>query len=289
MHTIKITCDYCDKFFFRSLSRVNEARKFNWKQYCSSKCQYEAKISSISQKCGNPNCNKNVTRRLNQFKKSKSEKIFCSIVCSALFNNDKRKLFHQCPICNKKNYGGRKYCPECFNLRTNPKKIPNEIYKKTLIKRFNNFYKLNGRIPFKREMYGMYGAARKLFGSWNNAILAAGLKPNPVLFSEKHIAKDGHLCDSLSEKLIDDWLFKNNIKHKRNFPYPNSKFTADFEINGNFLEFFGLNGEIKKYDKNIKLKEKIAKKNNINLIKIYPKDLFPKFKLSEIKNLFNFL
>ena len=53
-------------------------------------------------------------------------------------------------------------------------------------------------------MYGIYKTARYLFGSWNNAVKASGLKPNPVMFSEKQIANDDHVCDSLAEKIIDD-------------------------------------------------------------------------------------
>lgn len=128
----------------------------------------------------------------------------------------------------------------------------------------------------------MYRTARELFGSWNKAIEAAGFKPNPVLFAKKFIAKDGHKCDSFAEKIIDDWLYFKNIKHSRNAPYPNSSYTADFLINGKFVEFFGLNGELSEYDKNIKIKQRLAKKYKINLIKIYPKDLFPINHLSSI-------
>ena len=60
-------------------------------------------------------------------------------------------------------------------------------------------------------MYGVYGEAREIFGSWNNAVEAAGFKPNPVLFAEKHTADDGHHCDSLAEKIIDDWLNSQKI------------------------------------------------------------------------------
>jgi hypothetical protein len=39
---------------------------------------------------------------------------------------------------------------------------------------------------------------------------------------KKYIAKDGHKCDSFAEKIIDDWLYSNNVEHQRNIPYPNS-------------------------------------------------------------------
>lgn len=131
-------------------------------------------------------------------------------------------------------------------------------------------------------MYGIYKTARELFGSWNKTIEAAGFKPNPVMFSNKYIAKDGHKCDSLAEKIIDDWLYSRNIQHQRNIPYPGSRYTTDFFIKNSLVEFFGLNGELAEYDRNTKIKERLAKKHKFNLIKIYPKDLFPKNRLLEI-------
>jgi len=127
-----------------------------------------------------------------------------------------------------------------------------------------------------------YNAAQDRFGSWNKAIEAAGFKPNPVKFSKNYFAKDGHIYNSFAEKIIDDWLLSKRIKHQRNVPYPNSLYAADFQIKKRFVEFFGLDGELKKYDKITKLKEKLARKHNLKLIKIYPKDLFPVNRLSEI-------
>ena len=143
----------------------------------------------------------------------------------------------------------------------------------------------NSRIPLKREAYAYYKVARKYFGTWNNAVKAAGFEPNPVMFAKKYIAKDGDKCDSLAEKIIDDYLFRRKIKHIRNFPYPGNKgFTVDFKIGNNWVEFFGLSGQLKRYDclKNRKLK--LTRKLGINLIKIYPRDLFPVGKLSRKLN-----
>ena len=115
--------------------------------------------------------------------------------------------------------------------------------------------------------------------------MAAGLKPNPILFAKKHIANDGHKCDSLAEKIIDDWFFARGIKHRRNIPYPGSRsLKADFEVKGFIIEFFGLIGGIKRYDKLVEEKQEICKKHKLNLIKIYPRDLFPVNHLAEIIN-----
>jgi len=83
-----------------------------------------------------------------------------------------------------------------------------------VLKEISKFFDKHGRIPVKREMYGCYKVARKYFGTWNIAIKTAGFQPNPVMFAKKYFAKDGDKCDSLAEKIIDDWLFMRKVKHK---------------------------------------------------------------------------
>lgn len=98
----------------------------------------------------------------------------------------------------------------------------------------------------------------------------------------KYLANDGHKCDSLAEKIIDDWLYIRKIPHQIHVPYPKSKMTADFKVNGLLIEFFGLQGESEKYDNLISKKEILWEENNLEVIKIYPGDLFPKNRLGEI-------
>lgn len=162
---------------------------------------------------------------------------------------------------------------------------PQKITKEQIIEAIRQFHKQNGRIPLKRE-YNHYIAARLRLETWNKAIKAAGFEPNPVMFAKKFIANDGHKCDSLAEKIIDDWLYRKKIKHKINVPYPgntsNPPLTADFIVENLWIEFFGLNGELAKYDRNRKKKLKLVKVHYLNLIEIYPQDLFPKNKLVKI-------
>ena len=269
--------------YFRGLGRFNEAEKFGWNQYCSRKCQNQAKITRIEKVCANPNCNNKVSRLLNQFKKSNSGRLFCSSLCAAIVNNLTRRKFKKCSICGKQFYGERKYCSKlCRSKVANPNKKSEFEKRKIILNKIRTFYNIQRRIPIKKEKPGLARGAQTIFGTWNRTIEAAGFEPNPVMFSKKYIAKDGHKCDSFAEKIIDDWLYSNKLEHQRNIPYPNSPHTADFLINGKFVEFLGLNGELKEYDKNTRLKEKLAEKHNLKLIKIYPKDLFPVNRLSEI-------
>lgn len=282
MVNIEVKCSFCKKAFLRPSGRFNEAEKFGWNQYCSKRCRNQARVTGIKKICANPNCNKTVFRFLNQFKKSKSGYVFCSTSCAAIVNNLPRRKIKICPICGKEFFRLQKYCSRtCYAnfLRSKPKVI--KISKTQIITKIQKFYKKNGRIPFKME-FPHYNAARDRFGSWNKAIKVAGFKPNPVMFARKYVAKDGHICDSFAEKIIDDWLYSHKIEHQRNIPYPNSSYTADFGIKEKFVEFFGLNGELEEYNKNMRMKEKLAKKHKLKLIKIYPKDLFTVNRLSKI-------
>ena len=90
-------------------------------------------------------------------------------------------------------------------------KINKKIYRERVIKAIQVFEKKNNRVPFKIEMQKFYRPARIAFGTWNKAVQAAGLKPNQLKFTHKYIANDKHICDSLAEKIIDDWLFARKI------------------------------------------------------------------------------
>lgn len=283
MAKVKVKCSFCGKEYSRETGRFNEAQKFSWKQYCSRKCQNQARISRIEKTCANPHCNKKVSRELNQVEKSRSGRIFCSSSCAAIVNNLPRRKIKICPVCGRQFHGEWKYCSNfCRSRVINPKKKNESEKRQGILNRIKTFYKTQGRIPIKKEKPGLARGAQAVFGTWNKAIEAAGFESNPVKFSKKYIANDGHKCDSFAEKIIDDWLYSKDIKHQRNIPYPKSLYTVDFQVNGKFIEFLGLSGELKEYDKNTKLKEELSKKYNLKLIKIYPRDLFPVNKLAKI-------
>lgn len=97
------------------------------------------------------------------------------------------------------------------------------------------------------------------------------------MFAKKHIAKDGHICDSLAEMIIDDWLYAKSIAHKRTIPYPGNKtLTADFVVGEYWIEFFGLYGQHRRYDELRNEKLQLVKKYNLKFIALYPANLFPK-------------
>lgn len=295
MNLVKVKCAFCGKEFSREKGQYNEAEKFDWNQYCSKKCLSKDRTRKQVLFC--ENCGKSFIRKPSEI----SPHNYCSKSCAAIVNNKKclkghAKIKPKLKICIKcgkpfrKSTGNKKYCSiKC--RRETEWHTPEEILK--IIK--NTAHKL-GRVPVRRELRGIDGTCRKLFSSWNNTIIAAGLEPNRSHSQRMYkrtntIALDGHLCDSVSEALVDNWLTKNNISHKRDISYPDTNHKADWEISVGkqkiFVEYFGLVNDSPRYDRAIKEKKKLCYKNKISLIAIYPQDLYPKeFLEKNLKNKF---
>ena len=287
MELLAIKCALCKKKFFRSTGRVNEAKKFGWNPFCSVQCMAKSKQTGKELRCSNPECRKKFWRTPRDIKKV--TRSFCSASCSAKTYNKIHLALLPIKLCAYQECEGsiprnQKFCSQLHANRA--RKMPLDKQKKHAIERIKSFYKRHKRIPVKREMYGLYKETRRAFGSWNKAIEAAGYKSNPVLFARKYIANDGHKCDSFAEKIIDDWLKERDIIHKRSVPYPaNKELTADFVVGNVWIEFFGLAGVLPKYDKLHRKKLRLATKHKIQLVEIFPKDLFPVNNLAKILSL----
>lgn len=279
----EVRCSQCRKVYLRPPNKISEAIRFGWKQYCSPECQSKGKNLKILLNCSNPRCQKTYLRKKSEI--LASYKTFCSNSCAAKINNSTRNLNKSKNYCANTDCGKEiprknKYCSTKCQWLVNS--VSDEEYKEIITNRIKEFYKINGRIPFKQEMWGIYNAVRKIFGTWNNAVIASGFKPNPVKFANKYIAKDGHKCDSMAEKIIDDWLFIRKIKHKTKIPYNHHRMTADFKIGDTYIEFFGLQGKVESYDRLVKKKEALWREKNLKVIRVYPNDLFPENKLEKI-------
>lgn len=117
--------------------------------------------------------------------------------------------------------------------------------------------------------------------SWIECLNELGLLPEGTKSSGRGIrcfGNDNHLCNSLSEKYIDDYLFENKIEHSKEPIYPydeelnKSNKRADWKIGNTYVEYFGLVGD-KIYDKRIEQKYLLAKKNRFDLVGIFPEDI----------------
>jgi hypothetical protein len=290
---IKVKCAFCGKEFFRRKGQFNEAKKFNWRQYCSPECLSKSRIKRQVLFC--ENCGKRFSRAPNAI----SPHNYCSKSCSAVVNNKKypkrrsKIKFIICEKCGKpfrKSTGNKKYC----SLKC--RRVAESYTSQQLVDIIKRTAKKLKRVPAKRELKQITDSCIRVFGSWNNAIITAGFQPNRSHSQRmyKRIntkALDGHLCDSVSEAIIDNWLSKNHISHKRGVSYPNTHHKADWVVLiGNkkiFVEYFGLANDSPRYDRAIKEKKKLCRKNKISLIAIYPQDIYPEeFLEKNLKNKF---
>lgn len=276
-----VVCSYCSKHFLKDNRHINENIKLKHNFYCSSKCQYSFKNKQVELTCENPICNNTFKRSPNH----KSFRNFCSNKCAMKIigpeNGLKHKKYHYCQYCGNNRSSGTKYCSmKCWGK-------DHEISKEKLINEIIKLFHKIDRTPTKRECT-YWSSARKHFGSWNNALIAAGLIPHRSLNQKmykrrKCFAKDGHICDSVSELLVDNWLYSQSIAHQKEVPYPKGKFMADWALSSNiFVEYFGLANDSRRYDEEIKKKQQICRDSGIILIEIYSKHLFPKNKLEQL-------
>lgn len=128
--------------------------------------------------------------------------------------------------------------------------------------------KLNSGKPTIRRV-------KAIFGSWLKALIEAGVLEDGTRQTSRgvhSIAKDGHVCLSLGEKTIDDFLFLSGISHDKEPRYPEGNYRGDFRVGNTFIEYFGLTGDAE-YDAKTKKQISICRKHGITLIAVYPQDL----------------
>lgn len=273
-----VACSVCERDFLKDNRHINENKKLGHNFYCSPQCQSSYKNKQVELTCENFSCRNKFKRVLSR----RSFRNFCSQSCAATLNNTNRqKNTKYCRYCGNKCLHSRNYCSIKCWAKTH------EISKEELIHQIRSLSLSLGRTPIKRECKHCT-ACYKYFGSWTNALIAAGLTPhrslNQKMFKRRICrAKDGHICNSVSELIIDNWLHKNNIAHEKEVPYPKGKFIADWSLSKNILvEYFGLANDSRRYDEEIKKKQQICKDSEVTLIEIYSKDLFPENRLEEI-------
>lgn len=268
-----VTCCWCGSDFPKDTRYINENKRLGHKFYCSIYCQSRFKNKQKELICGN--CEATFKKKLSQVYLHN----FCSRSCAATLNNSKypkrTSIQRRCGYCNECSKKKSRYCSQVCKSKAL------SMSGDQIIQQLKEFYSNSGRIPLKRE-FKHAKAARSRFGSWNKAIEASGFNPNQALFTKKQIANDGHICDSLAEKIIDDWLYARKISHRIHVKYPDSKYTSDFVVNGVIIEFFGLSGELKRYDELMKDKLQMIQDRNLKRISIYPKDIVPVSQLDKV-------
>ena len=123
---------------------------------------------------------------------------------------------------------------------------------------------------------------KKKFGSWFKGLVETGALPDgvqPTARGVRCLAHDGHVCHSLDEQRIDNWLSANNLSHEREPKYPShptlnasGRRRADWKVGATFIEYFGLVGDAG-YDTKMDEKIMLSTQAGIDMVGIYPSDL----------------
>lgn len=311
-----VGCDCCGKSFLKDIGRINEAKKFGWKIFCSKECYSKFKSKKHKSFCAI--CNKEIFIGNSEFKKTKSGLHFCSKSCSASHSNIDRKQSEEskkrisnsllefyskigkerkevkCLYCGKNfltsNKRERFFCSkECGFLQKSGSLPYTKEETLTEIRRFidENEDKISSKLISAKLKHSI----TKFFGSWNSIIKELGLTPNSGVASKKRIlCHDGHYADSISEMLVDNWLNRMNLRHERWKEYPGTKQTCDFYLidHGVWIEYCGLMA-FKVYRDSMEKKKEIADKNNLSLMEIFPEDLYPNNNLAGKFDSFNII
>ena len=276
---VKVICKYCRKDIYRESGRIRENIKLGHNFYCSKECEAAARTLKRKLICDNPECKKEFSRQLNDILANN----YCSRSCAAHINNQKFPKrgveFKICAntVCGSPFKGRDKYCSVACYSTMRRHYTPAEL----LGMLQSAAHKL-GRTPTRRELHLIDKPCIEHFGSWNGAVTAAGLVPNRSHSQRMYKrmranAWDGHICDSISEVIIDNWFTEHDIPHQRDIRYPGTNHLADWGLPGNiFIEYFGLVKDSPRYDRVVWKKKDLCRKHGIELIEIYPQDLYPK-------------
>jgi len=161
-----------------------------------------------------------------------------------------------------------------------------------LLGQLRKFYNEHGFITYDffndNKDYPSTSVIERRFGSWSNALRMANIpiERTGAYFGKTCVALDGHLCDSIGERVIDDLLYNNNIRHVLHYPYPhhdlyNDKLLlkSDFYLPDKelYIEYLGMQdvkGKIgKKYREYISRKKMLAKEYDLRILWIGKQDM----------------
>jgi len=309
LSTVEVSCAHCTKVFSRSARTANEAAKKGWLQFCSPTCLAEHRKTGTYKPC--MNCGVDVWCQAHR-KQGKNSGVFCSKSCAGTYTNKHRppptpehrertsrtliersdsqrvlkaqpSLGKACPVCGTVFRGKYNTCSRSCGHVLQFGNLP--LTREEIIQTILGYAEAKGNTPSSKTCSRLSHAASRFFGSWNAAIVAAGLDPNTEWMRRKQIrCSDGHRADSLSERIVDEWLYKQKVSHERHKEYPKGRYTCDFYLPDQnlWVEYFGLIGQHRDYDLSVQKKREIAKKYGLVLVEILPGDLYPLIELERV-------
>lgn len=304
----KTNCNYCNKEYERPVKRINAALKNGTKQYCCQECNSKDKARIAGIEIRNCTiCSKEIRADRGRQENTTSGKLYCSRLCYSKADSfghkkseeSKRKASESikrtcrrkgltvyeeksCPVCGVVFRAKNKTCSNVCGLKL---KLGYEITKEDLDKFLTDIRSQTDIAPSTKMIpRRYYSSVKRHYESWNKAMKIFGFVLNTQWVSRKCLScKDGHVAHSISEMVVDNWLYDNGIKHERFKRYPGSRRDCDFYLpdSGQWVEYFGLKGETKEYDKGIEEKRVMAKEHGLQLVELTCDDLFPSIKIKE--------
>jgi DNA-directed RNA polymerase subunit RPC12/RpoP len=130
-----------------------------------------------------------------------------------------------------------------------------------------------GMVPDHRQLSSLglpvYTTFYRAFGSWNDAVRAAGFEPNGG-YGKRQKAKCGHEVRSTAECAVCNWLFEQGIAHEYEPSYGDDvRWHADWKVGETLIEYWGL-CQFKSYRERRAEKERYAEAKGIRLLGIEP-------------------
>lgn len=209
------------------------------------------------------------------------------------------------PVATRLGMNNLDFCSPCMSTRVLQGSGNDKLDHNSIIVYLSDLTHLLGRVPpqgFGEGLNDLKGVDRselqkllellgrkpstkrvkEVFGTWLQALIAAQVLENATRKTSRGtqcVAEDGHICLSLGEKTIDDFLYRNGIGHTKEPHYPEGGYRGDFLVGEAIIEYFGLVGN-PEYDAKISIKKALCKKHKIRLVAIYPVDLIIRNKLS---------
>lgn len=125
-------------------------------------------------------------------------------------------------------------------------------------------------------------AVRPADHAWTLLLVESGLADEGVRMARGTVlpARDGHVCFSLREKVVDDFLHMHQIAHTREPLYPHdpvanprTRLRADWRLDdGTLVEMWGLPND-PAYAAKMRTKERLASRHGIRLVGLLDEDL----------------
>lgn len=124
---------------------------------------------------------------------------------------------------------------------------------------------------------------------WGELVLRASPDGTQIRTARgiRTLATDGHICTSLFERVVDDFLHLNGIEHTKEVEYPfhaalnTTRLRADWQLDdGTYVEAFGM-ASVAAYKEKMERKRLLVRTLGVSLLEIEPSNL------SELPQLFS--